>query len=267
MGLAAQAADIGAPSADFRGLAGTAWHSYPRGHGLTERLPRSSWSDCIAQLAPQLVRIQRADRSGTGFIFYGTDGGARFIATAGHVIESSLSDHRPFFAAHGATLLRYGMPGGEDALRISFSERPDYDASVFAVINNKRLPKPGIHLVTPFERAQITEGVEVGWLGFPSLDHLEPELSFFSGRVSRIARRHNRYLIDGTNVPGCSGGPVFLPTPRGPRIIGTLTDYFPHTVADRPDKPFLPACPQPSTFPNSRPSKASCSNCAPRNAN
>ena len=122
---------------------------------------------------------------------------------------------------------------------IRLTDGPDTDAYVFAVIN-KQLPKPGVHLVSPAERAQITPGVEVGWLGFPSLDHLEQDLSFFSGRISRVDRLNNRYLIDGTNVPGCSGGPVFLPTPHGPRIIGALTDYFPHTVGNQSEAAFLP---------------------------
>lgn len=37
----------------------------------------TNWSDCKAQVAPQIVRIRTDDRSGTGFIFYGTDGGNR----------------------------------------------------------------------------------------------------------------------------------------------------------------------------------------------
>ena len=182
----------------------------------------TDWSECIAQVAPQVVRVQTDDRSGTGFILYGTEGGSRFIVTARHVTESFPGDDRPFFVVHGATVFRYGMPGSKDALFIRFSERPGSDVSVFAVIN-KLLPKPGIHLISPSERVQITEGVEVGWLGFPSLDHLEPELSFFSGRVSRVDLLNNRYLIDGTNVPGCSGGPVFLPSAYGPRIIPGLS--------------------------------------------
>ena len=199
----------------------------------------TNWSECIAQVASQVVRIQSADRSGTGFIHYGTDGGTRIIATARHIIESSPGNYGPFRVVHGPTVFRYGLPGSKDVLLIRLSGGPDSDASVFAVIN-KRLPKPGIHLLSPSERAQIAAGVEVGWLGFPSLDDLESDLSFFSGRVSRIDPLHNRYLIDGTNVPGCSGGPVFLPTPHGPRIIGALTDYFPHTLADRPEAAFLP---------------------------
>ena len=37
-----------------------------------------------------------------------------------------------------------------------------------------------------------------------------------------------RYLLDGTNVQGCSGGPAFCVTPDGCRIIGVVTDYFPN---------------------------------------
>ena len=199
----------------------------------------TDWSDSIARIAPQVVRVQATNQSGTGFIHYGTDGGTRCIATARHLMEPVPGQQRPFLLIHGATLFRYGMPGSKDALAIRLTDRPATDAYVFVVIN-KRLPKPSVHLVSPAERAQITPGVEVGWLGFPSLDHLEQDLSFFSGRISRVDRLNNRYLIDGTNVAGCSGGPVFLPTPNGPRIIGALTDYFPHTVDDRPETAFLP---------------------------
>ena len=79
----------------------------------------TDWSECIAQVAPQVVRIQTADRSGTGFINYGSDGGARFIATARHVIESFPGGQRPFFVVHGATVFRYGMPGSEGCFALS----------------------------------------------------------------------------------------------------------------------------------------------------
>jgi len=76
----------------------------------------TDWSECIAQVAPQVVRIQTAARSGTGFIHYGTDGGPRGIVTARHVIESFPGDHRPLLVVHGATVFRYGMPDSKDAL-------------------------------------------------------------------------------------------------------------------------------------------------------
>ena len=71
----------------------------------------TDWSDCLARIAPQVVRIQAADRTGTGFIHYGTDGGARCVATARHLMEPVPGQQRPFLVIHGATLFRYGMPG------------------------------------------------------------------------------------------------------------------------------------------------------------
>ncbi|MDE0040329.1 MAG: hypothetical protein OXU77_22615 [Gammaproteobacteria bacterium] len=69
----------------------------------------TDWSDCLARIAPQVVRIQAADRTGTGLIHYGTDGGARCVATARHLMEPVPGQQRPFLVIHGATLFRYGM--------------------------------------------------------------------------------------------------------------------------------------------------------------
>ena len=107
----------------------------------------------------------------------------------------------------------------------------DVDSAVLAVIVPE-LPRPSVPLVAPTERCHVNVGTEVGWLGFPDLDTLRHRLCFFSGRVSLIDSDTHRYLIDGTNVRGCSGGPVFCITPGGLRIIGALTDYFPYRDQD-----------------------------------
>ena len=195
----------------------------------------TDWAACVARVAPQLVRIQAPDGWGTGFIHYGTDGGARCIATAGHVIEQIHRQGRGFWVWHGGTAMRFGEKGSEDALHIRRHVSPHPDFAVIAVITHQ-LPNPSVPLVSPAERASITAGMEVGWLGFPQLDGLgREELCFFSGRISFVDSRNHRYLIDGTNVPGCSGGPVFAPTSGGLRIIGALTDYLPHSVAATPE--------------------------------
>ncbi len=67
----------------------------------------------------------------------------------------------------------------------------------------------------------------MGWLGFPALRTVAERLCFFSGRISLVDPA-GRFLVDGTNVQGCSGGPAFCVTPDGPRIIGVVTDYFPN---------------------------------------
>ena len=76
----------------------------------------------------------------------------------------------------------------------------------------------------------VSIGMEVGWLGYPSLDGLTEQLCFFSGRISLADRERHRYLIDGTSVPGCSGGPVFRRTPHGLRIVGAMSEYLPHVL-------------------------------------
>jgi len=77
------------------------------------------------------------------------------------------------------------------------------------------------------ELGHIKVGTEVGWLGFPALRTVAGRLCFFSGRISMIDPA-GRFLLDGTNVQGCSGGPAFCLTPDGPRIIGVITNYFPN---------------------------------------
>ena len=81
-------------------------------------------------------------------------------------------------------------------------------------------------------------GMEVGWLGFPSLDGVIGQICFFSGRISFVDETSNHFLIDGTAVHGCSGGPVFCVTTNGARIIGALSGYIPN--ANMPESGYLP---------------------------
>ncbi len=92
---------------------------------------------------------------------------------------------------------------------------------------------PKVHLIDPSEQDQVRVGTEVGWFGFPKLDEINAGLCFFCGRISNADSHKRMYLIDGISVPGCSGGPVFMPLADGTiRILGVLTDYFPHTVKE-----------------------------------
>jgi len=93
---------------------------------------------------------------------------------------------------------------------------------------------PKVHLIDPSEHDQVRVGTEVGWFGFPKLDEVNAGLCFFSGRISNADPHKRNYLIDGISVPGCSGGPVFMPLADGTiRILGVLSEYFPHTVKER----------------------------------
>ena len=189
----------------------------------------SEWSQHIDQVAAQVVRIETQGMWGTGFVHYATDGGVRCIASARHVLEQPHRQGQRFRVWHGNRVSEFGGRGSKDALLVRLND--DYlDTAVVAVITHQ-LPKPVVPLISATERGCITAGMEVGWLGFPDLEGLRDRLCFFSGRISLVDPVTRHYLIDGTNVPGCSGGPVFCPTPHGLRIIGALTAYIPHSVA------------------------------------
>ena len=188
-----------------------------------------NWHEHINQLTPQVVQIRTPKGWGTGFLHYGTEGGTRCIATARHVVEEALANDQLISIHHGGTEYCFG-PQGEGMLVVQQTDA-DLDSVVLTVIVPE-LPRPSVPLIAPPERCYVNVGTEVGWLGFPNLDTLRHRLCFFSGRVSLIDPKAHRYLIDGNNVRGCSGGPVFCSTPDGLRIIGALTDYFPYHEQD-----------------------------------
>ena len=94
------------------------------------------------------------------------------------------------------------------------------------------LPQPAVPMLEKDD--SLTVGTEVGWLGFP---HLAPGLCFFSSKISAI--HEDEILVDGTAINGVSGGPVFCATPRGLRIVGSLSAYLPNVVDQRTTLPGL----------------------------
>ena len=184
----------------------------------------SDWHQCVGQVARQVVRIQTPDGWATGFIHYASDGGARCIATARHVIEEAHRQRQTVRIWHDKKISVVGP--GNDAILVQRTDA-DVDSALLVVIEHE-LPKPLVPVINAEERAGVVVGMEVGWLRFPALNSLNDRLCFFSGRISLVDRDAHRYLIDGTGVQGCSGGPVFCQTAGGPRIIGALIQHIPN---------------------------------------
>lgn len=186
----------------------------------------SMWARAIELVSQQVVRISSGDTRGTGFISYGRRRGTRVVATAQHVVESAISNESPIHVGHGHQVLTLGGGGLNRGFVHKTTE--GVDSAVLAFIA-KELPQPTVPILNPTnpaETSHIKVGTEVGWLGFPALRTVNG-LCFFSGRISMIDP-HGRFLLDGTNVHGCSGGPAFCVTSDGPRIIGVVTNYFPN---------------------------------------
>ena len=185
------------------------------------------WSRAIEHVSQQVVGICTATCIGTGFVSYGRQRGTRMIATAQHVIEAAITSEAPIHVSHGQRILTLGNTG----LNTRFLHKTilGVDSAILAFISHD-LPQPTVPILDPAnpeELGQIKVGTEVGWLGFPALQTVAGRLCFFSGRISLVDPA-GRFLLDGTNVQGCSGGPAFCVTSDGPRIIGVVTDYFPN---------------------------------------
>ncbi|MDE0027158.1 MAG: hypothetical protein OXP69_22325 [Spirochaetaceae bacterium] len=192
----------------------------------------TDWSTIADVVRPQVLRIDQGVGSdwGTGFTHFGSSGGTRSVLTAHHII-TGIGD-KSFRIWQGSQAIEFS-PSEKNALFVHSNELPRLDVIAIAVIN-RGLIMPNVHLIDPSERDQVTVGTEVGWFGFPGLDEVDAGLCFFCGRISNADTHKRVYLIDGISVPGCSGGPVFMPLADGTiRILGVLTDYFPHTVKER----------------------------------
>lgn len=190
-------------------------------------------ADAAQLVAEQVVRIQTQKGSGTGTLVYGRTGGTRLIATAKHVVDGAHALKRPITIWRGPVAVPIG-PGGMAAVYVNAKVKKsnrEPDCSLIALIAPGLLV-PRVPMLATAERQHVTLGTEVGWLGYPGLRSVAGRLCFFSGRISAVDPDTNRYLIDGTGVHGCSGGPIFCLTPSGPRIIGVVSEYLPNCVED-----------------------------------
>lgn len=177
---------------------------------------QTDWSAAIAEIAPQVVRIETADGHGTGFLCYGGEI-VRTVATAYHVIENAFG--KPLTIRSGAQAIAFGHPPDRD---IKVARMGELDAALL-IVPAPELPKPVIPLLEKEET--LTLGTEIGWLGYP---HLAEGLCFFSGRISAVY--DEQFLVDGTAIHGVSGGPAFCSTEAGLRIVGSISAYLPNLV-------------------------------------
>jgi hypothetical protein len=74
---------------------------------------------------------------------------------------------------------------------------------------------------------RLKQGVEMGWLGFPSIS--PDNLCFFSGRVSCWIDAQSAYFVDGITINGVSGGPAFCLDPKSTlELVGVVSAYMPN---------------------------------------
>lgn len=186
-----------------------------------------NWSKCVELVCPYIVSIQTPQGAGTGFLFtYNKDRTVAGVATAAHVVDYADDWRQPIKLVHCTTQKELFLADGH---RVIFLDRSRDSASIM-LFGDFHIGFPMEELPLIDAKKNLRIGVEVGWLGFPSV--AASTLSFFSGRISAVLKDHNSYLIDGVAINGVSGGPVFYVPTGGssPKIIGTVTRYMPNRI-------------------------------------
>jgi hypothetical protein len=185
-----------------------------------------SWQSAVDRIRPYVLRISTPEHSGTGFLFtYAAGGGICGIATAAHALQRAQQWDEPIRVEQLATGTSRMLHAGERTIVVD----PDTDtAAVVFLRDDLDLPSELLHS-TP-ESTTYRVGVEIGWIGYPSVAH--DQLCFFSGRISAWREASKSYLVDGVAINGVSGGPAFRVDDRGEVILlGVVSAYLPNRAA------------------------------------
>ena len=184
-------------------------------------MPQIEWHNAIELVRPFIFRIFTPRGSGTGFVVSKSDKVVG-VATAWHVIEHAYTWGEPIKLQHDTSGDIFFLNAIDRW--IVRHELQDIAVIIFnlgdLVISN---PVPALIE----SKSIIKVGVEIGWLGFPSVS--SGELCFFSGRVSSTFDKESAYLVDGVAINGVSGGPAFCR--RGDNKIqymGVVSAYRPN---------------------------------------
>lgn len=192
-------------------------------------MPELEWHEAIDEIRPYVVRITTPSGSGTGFLFaYLQSNKFCAIATAAHVIAHPHAWQQPIRIRHlasGHTVLT------QPATRTIRIEQTLDTATLIIPRGDIPFPKELLPLIPKGKHLRV--GVEVGWVGFPSVS---PEsLCLFSGRISCWLSQEGAYLVDGVAINGVSGGPAFnLGPATGLRVVGILSAYIPNLATGEP---------------------------------
>lgn len=183
------------------------------------------WHIAYSKIKPYLVRINTENGFGTGFLFaFNKDHSLAAIATAAHIVEHSNNWRKPLKIGH------------YDSRKIEFYNEDNRviwldinrDAATILVVASS-LPFPSATLPMMDHTKYKSIGVEMGWVGFPSL--VPDELCFFSGKISCWLDDEECYLIDGVAINGVSGGPVFDQLEDStPEVVGVVSAYVPNRL-------------------------------------
>jgi hypothetical protein len=184
-----------------------------------------TWVETIEIIKPHVVQIETPKGCGSGFLVKYIKGlrnsDVCTIATASHVISQTDYWDQPIKIRHFSSNTWVTLSATERIVRLD-QERD----SATIEFDNGGLPLPKQALQLVAKDNAVVQGVEVGWMGFPSVSI--SDLCFFSGKISAYREVSNQYLVDGVGINGVSGGPAFLVDDNEVIILGVVSAYKPN---------------------------------------
>lgn len=189
-----------------------------------------AWIETVEIIKPYVFRIMTPHGSGTGFLCaYNDDKTLCAVATAAHVVGDSYAWEELIKIEHFNSKEIKLLHAQE---RIIFFDNKNKSDTAVILFNKGNLDLPLKTLPLIQTRKYLKVGVEMGWVGFPSVS--PNNLCFFSGRNSCWLDNIKTYLVDGVVINGVSGGPAFYPIINNIKIIGSVTAYLPNRVGTTP---------------------------------
>ena len=185
-----------------------------------------SWADLFKKIRPYIMYIETPRVSGTAFLFtYNKGKTVAGFATAAHVVSHADDWKEPIKLIHYETKREFFLTDDD---RVIFIDLARDSAVILTKNDDLGTPQETLPLIDPDKFLSI--GVEVGWVGFPSI--ASPNLCIFTGRISSHIKDFDSYLIDGVAINGVSGGPVFYSPQKTSmlKIIGTVSLYMPNRI-------------------------------------
>lgn len=182
-----------------------------------------AWHVAYDRIKPYLFRVDTESGFGTGFLFaFNKDHSIAAVATASHVVEHDHAWSKPIKLGHYDTRDVVSFTADSRVIWVDSVK----DAATILIRSDKfNLPPAVLPIIDTTKYIRV--GVEVGWVGFPTI--CAHELCFFSGNISTFLPEECCYLIDGVAINGVSGGPVFSELDDStPEIVGVVSAYMPN---------------------------------------
>lgn len=193
-------------------------------------MSESVWFKAVKNLKKYVVRIETPSCHGTGFLVPAPAGRAsdRCIVTALHVVDHADVWAEPIRIIH-PELKRMVFLGPQQRFVIRMNNR---DQAVIHFSASK-LEASDSDLSFTEEDKYYVDGIELGWLGFPSV--APNNECFFHGFISSYMEDKEAYLVDGVAINGVSGGPAFVLKDNGDFVVvGLVAEYHPNVSTGKP---------------------------------